>query len=934
MATLKTQQKLGYSVLLFIGAFLGAMHSIGNIDFDVLLSNDKNTVQPETELMSIPPSHKATADRQYVKKIVLDNGLTILIRESHEIPKVAFEIWYNVGSKDELLGEKGIAHLIEHMIFKGTDTLSESDIKAVVHKLSGHCNAYTSYDWTRYVFEFPTQHWREAFPIVADCMTNCSFKDDMLNSEMKVVIQELKMNRDNYERSLREEMMGALFADHPYHYPIIGYKHDLWTVSGKDLLAFYKKHYTPNNATLVVVGDVNTTEVVELAQKYFGNIPNDSEYVKKTHFCRQDIVSKSVTLYRDIAHPIITYAFIIPGASAKIETALDIFNMIFSKGKSSRLYKKLVNQLQLATDVDISVRGLFDQGILFIDVEPKKIQNAAEIERVIAEELEDIAHNGFTDQEFERGLKKMQMGYYTLLESIKNQAYLIGNFYLANGDENYVFTALEQSADTFKQQIQHIVVNYLRPTVMHKGFVLPLPEKEKGHWLQLQEESDVEDQEILAVRKRLTPVEPPSYATTIEVQKPTPFDFPKPQICMLSNGLKVFYHNNDSAPIITIDLELKANQYYDPEDHQGLCTFMTKMMTEGTENYTSEELADATESRGMSIDVYPNGIIMKMLSADFEFGLGILKEILTHATFPEDEIEKIRQQLLTNIKQYWDEPQSFIGQLVREEIYHGHPYHKRAIGTAESIATTSRNDLISFYEKYISPSGARLAIVGDLQGYDVPAIVEKMLGDWPAREVKSLEYPLLAPVEAQEINYPINRDQAVLCLAQLSIARKDPKFDAYLLFDQIFSGGALDPMSSRLFKLREHTGLFYAVWGSLLVGIDEQPRTFQVRTIVSLDKLAEAEKAIKETIDTVIDTLTQEELEEAKRAVINTLVDNFASNGDIAATFLFLDRFNLPADYFDNRAAVLEKITLEDMKNAVRDILNSKNMITLRVGRV
>ncbi len=388
------------------------------------------------------------------------------------------------------------------------------------------------------------------------------------------------------------------------------------------------------------------------------------------------------------------------------------------------------------------------------------------------------------------------------------------------------------------------------------------------------------------------------------------------------------------TPKININVELKARPDYDPEDQQGLYTFVNAMMTEGTENYSSEELADLIESRGMSVNTYPGGISLKMLSADFELGLAILKEILTKATFPEDELEKVRHQLLTNIKQYWDEPRSFVGQLVREEIYRGHPYHKQAMGTAESIAAISRDDLVNFYEQYISPFAAHMAIVGDLEDYDVVAVVEKILGDWTGQEVKKITYPSLVPAATKEINYPINRDQVVLCLAQLSIARKDPKFDAYLLFDQIFGSGALNSMNSRLFELREHTGLFYTISGSLLAGVQEEPGMFQVRTIVSLDRLAEAEKAIKNTIDTVTDTLTQEELEEAKRAVINTLVDHFASNGDIAGSFLYLDRFNLPADYFDNRAAKLEKITLDDVKNAVRDILNSKNMITVRAGRV
>lgn len=874
------------------------------------------------------------SDHQHVIKRVLDNGLTILIRESHEIPKVSFQIWYNVGSKDELTGEKGIAHLIEHMIFKGTDTLSESDINVLVHKLSGSCNAFTSYDFTGYLFNFPTHHWREAFPVVADCMTNCLFDDDMLNSEMKAVIQELKLYKDQYERSLMEDMISMIFSDHPYHFPIIGYKQDLWSVAGKDLLSFYKKHYKPNNATLVIVGDVDPDEVVGLANKHFGSIPKDPEYVKKANFFHRDIASKSLTLYRDVAQPTLAYAFLVPGAVDKKDTALDIFEWVLGKGKSSRLYKRLVNDTQLVTSVSTGFWSLFDHGLFFIMAEPKDIEDAPEIERIILAELEDLAKNGINDDEFERGFKKTQMSFYSLLEDIEDQAYAIGHTYLATGDENHVFTALEQSEDILKKQIQDIVISYFRPAVMHKGFVLPLPESEKNEWAVLQEESDKEDEEILSRRQRSTTVEPAVYAKTIEVQKPTEFHFPQSEKMMLSNGLKVLFHNNDMTPKINIVLDFKARSHYDPQDQQGLYTFVADMMTEGTKNYTSEELADAIESRGMSLNVYPGGISMKMLTRDFSFGLELLKEVLTNATFPEDEIEKVRDQLLTDIRQYWDEPRSFVSDLVRKAIYKNHPYSKQSIGTEESINSLTRDDLISFYKKYISPSGARIAIVGDLQGYDLHNTLEKALASWQGPEVVALDYPQLSPVAQQEINYPINRDQVVLCLAQLSIDRKNPDYDKYLLFDQIFGGGALGSMSSRLFDLREQTGLFYTIRGSLVAGADEQPGMLQVRTIVSLDRLAEAEKVIKETIDNVIDTLTEEELEEAKRAVINTLVDSFASNSDIAGTFLYLDKFNFPADYFDKRAAQLEKVTLDDMKKAVNNILASDKIITVRAGRV
>ncbi len=279
-----------------------------------------------------------------VVKKVLKNGMTVLVRPVRTVPKVSAQLWYGVGSKDEKDKERGLAHLLEHMIFKGTDTKSESDINTVTHMLSGSCNAFTSYDYTGYLFNFPTQHWQESLSLFADCMRNCTFKEYMLSSEMKAVIQELKMYRDHYVRSLVDEMISLIFQDHPYHHPIIGYKQDLWSVHSEDLKAFYKKHYVPNNATLVIVGDVDPDEALKAAEEKFGKIPADPNYKKEEFYFNRDLVSKSVTLYRDVKQPTLILCFVTPGMRAKKDNALRLLAEILGDGKSSRLYKKLVNR--------------------------------------------------------------------------------------------------------------------------------------------------------------------------------------------------------------------------------------------------------------------------------------------------------------------------------------------------------------------------------------------------------------------------------------------------------------------------------------------------------------------------------------------------------------------------------------------------------------
>lgn len=904
--------------------------SIKTDTHDSNMHTNENITDKGAELLK----NSITEPQKHVYIYTLDNGLTILVRPLHAVPKVSIQIWYKVGSKDEHDGERGIAHLIEHMIFKGTAKLSESDINIIAHMLSGNLNAFTSYDYTGYLFNMPSQNWKQIFPIMADCMSNCAFKEDMLSSEMKAVIQELKMYRDKYMRSLIDEQVGIIFPDHPYHHPIIGYKQDLWNVKTPDLLAFYKKHYKPNNATLVVVGDVNPDEVYQEAAKCFGDIEPDLTYKKEEFFYNQDITSKSIEMYRDVQQPQQVFTFVVPGSREKKDHIVSLIELVLGHGNSSRLYKKIVDELQLATSLSCMSEELFDHGLFFILVEPKDVNSLDAIQAAIKQELLILAAEGITDEELMRAIKQTKMDLYSLLEENESQAYEIGRYFLATGDPDYVFNYLNYPYEQLKKEANELIAQYLRPTVMHRGTILPLPESEKAEWSRLQKISDEGDQRILSGRTRLTEVEPPVYATSVKVGDRKIFDFPKAHSATLLNGMKVLYYNSNNTPKIDIVMSCAARSYCDSEELPGLYNFVTSMMTEGTKKYTAQEFAHIIESRGMSISVSPGKISMSLLSEDLPFGLEILNEILTNASFDEKEIEKVRSQIKSQIKRLWDEPNSFSGQLVRQEMYKGHPYGKNLLGTEKSIDAITKKDLEDFYRKYVTPQGARIAVVGDLQGYDLIKILNEKLDGFQGGPVAPTAFPVLACKESSEVNYPINRDQVVLFFAGLSVDRKHPDYDKLMLFDQIFGGGVLGSMSSRLFDLREQSGLFYNINGSFVAGADEQPGMVMVKTIVSLDRMAEAEKAIRNVIKIAVDTVTEQELEEAKAAVINTLVNNFSSTDRMAEAFLFVDRYHFPTSFFDARAEQLEKISLEEIKEAVRKIVENQKLFLLRVGRV
>jgi zinc protease len=871
---------------------------------------------------------------QRVARHLLFNGMNILVYQDHRIPKVSLQLWYEVGARDEKLGERGLAHLIEHMIFKGTQHLSESDINLIVHKLSGYCNAFTSHDYTGYLFDFPTQHWQEALPIMADCMRNCTFKEEFLQSELKAVIQELKMYNDDYHSTLLERMLEAIFPDHPYHYPVIGYKQDLWSLTRDALVAFYKQHYVPNIATLVVVGDVAVEDVVQQAELFFGGIEPHFSSHKNEDYHLADMSGVTIKLYRDVQQPIVMLAWVVPGARDKKDFNLDVLSWILGGGKGSRWYRSIVEEHQLATDVESFVYDLFDYGLFVVQLQPREIRDLEKIIALIEKEIQDVTTHGPREEEVIRAVKKTKMDHVSLFENNQKLAYLIGKYFLATGDENYILDYNTDDLTLLSKEIRALTASYLRPTVLHQGIVLPLPAAETREWVRLQERSDEEDQRILSRKERLAEVEDGSLVHTIEPRPVPQFHYPHAVSYTLDNGLKVFSHHQENIPKVDLVLDLKTKYIYDPDDKQGLSLFLADMLLEGTDRYTGQELMKEFDRLGMTIHSVPGQLSLSMLSGDIERGVELFTEVVTKATLPESSVEKIRSRLLMEYDLFCDDASRCALQIAREMLYKHHPYHKSMLGNRATLQAITHQDIINAYKKWITPRGARLVLVGDSGTYNIENLVKKYLGAWQGAVLDDLVYPNLEQVIRKERDKKMNRDQTVLCYAGLSVSRFDKNFDALLLFDQIFTGGILGSMSSRLFDLRERSGLFYTISGSLLAGVDKQPGMIFVKTIVSNDRLAEAERSIENLIDHAIDSVTEEELEEAKNAVINSLVDNFASNRQIAASFLFLDYFGFDKDYFDHRPAQLLAVTLDQVRASVRKFLHTDALVKVRVGRL
>ncbi len=867
----------------------------------------------------------------------LSNGLNVIINPDKTVPKVSVQLWYNVGSKDERDGQKGLAHLLEHMIFKGTKKLSESDINMITQKLSGYTNAFTSYDYTGYLFDFPANHWDAALLMLSDCMSNCTFPEDMLQSELKAVIQELKMYKDNYVSSLIETMTSNVFPDHPYHHPIIGYKQDLWNITREGLVNFYNTYYKPNNATLVVVGDVDPEKAFEDINAYFGAIPAGKSTEKIKHYAQQDIGRTSTTLYRDIQRPLLMYAWRVPGISKNNEFALNVLAHIVGQSANARLYRLLVDELQLATDVSMFLDDLFEHGLLFLHVDPVDEDSIAETEKHVCNVIEQLCSE-ISDDEISRAIKQVHMGHLVQGETLQERAYMIGKGFLATGNPNYINDFVQTDERLVLQQIKELITDCLRATTMHKGLIAPLPESEKKHWLAVQEESDKTDAVILLRKVRETEIEPGRLVHQVDTKKMGQFVVPQHETAVLDNGLTVLFSPAGDQQVngqkIELIIEFETQFQHDPEHLQGLCNFTFALLEEGTKTFDKSTLMRELANRGMHLNIGAGSIALTLLKEDLDFALTVVNELVQHALFDIDTIEKVRAQILSDIDDFWDEPNQFVRQLACEHVYANHPYSKKFMGTKESINAITRDDLINHYRQYVTPNNACMAVVGASNQVHLISELQKTFDQWLPQESCQIDYPHLVMPKQKEIIHPIARDQVVLAFAGLSVDRSDPMYDKLLVFDQIFAGGVTGSMSSHLFQLREQTGLFYTIGGSLVFGAGRQPGMFFVKTIVSQDRLAEAEKIIKQTMQSSAQHVDQEEFRAAKDALSHALVDQFATQNGIAQSFLHIERHGLPKDFYAQRVAMIEAVEHEEMMQAVQTVMNIDNISTIKVGRL
>jgi zinc protease len=395
-----------------------------------------------------------------IKEFRLANGLEVLILEDHAVPLVTVQVWYRVGSRNERPGITGVSHFLEHMMFKGTPKYGPGMYSQLIQRYGGTQNAFTSYDMTAYYAVLPAARLELALELEADRMSNLLFQAEEINAEREVVKEERRLRENAPTGPMYEELGALAFKAHPYHWPIIGWMSDIEGITRDDLVAHYKTYYLPNNATLIIVGDVQATPTMEVVRRHFEPIPQGPTPPTIKPPEPPQLGEHRAEIPRPTALAAVAIAYHIPAFDHADALPLEVLSQILSQGQSSRLYRELVYQRQLATSIDTNADTRVDPGLFTIVSMVPGGKTATELEDAIYEQLTHITEESIADRELQKAINQALSGFVFRQDSIQQQGFTIGSFHMLQSYK-VINEYIERLRRVTKQDVSRVARTYL-----------------------------------------------------------------------------------------------------------------------------------------------------------------------------------------------------------------------------------------------------------------------------------------------------------------------------------------------------------------------------------------------------------------------------------------------------------------------------------------
>ena len=662
------------------------------------------------------------------EKYKLKNGLEIILHENNNLPITAVNIWYKVGSANEHKGKTGIAHLFEHMMFQGSQNVPKEAHFRFIQEAGGSLNGSTSFDRTNYYEKIPANFLELIFWLESDRMGYLlpALTPEKLKNQKEVVSNERLERYDNQPYGLAWEILiSNLYPDnHPYSWSTIGSLEDISSFNLDDVSSFFKKYYSPSNATLVVAGSFDKNNVKDLISKYFEVIPSTNGFEKLNAILTNLSENKFITHQDNVQLERLYLAWHSEKAYEKDDAALDILSDILTGSKNSRLYKTLVFEKELAQDITAyQYSGKYAGHFMFIATAKPGVSLSA-IKNEIFNEIDKIRLNSISTKELIKSKNGIKSGFIYSLQNIDSLADQLNSYNYYLNEPNSFNKDLKRYESISDEEIK---------TVIEKYFYKP--------YVELQIIPKSKDIPNIRERKYLMPID--------RAVKPNPTDeilFSLPEIneFELENGLKVLFVKKDNLPIIQANLISDCGSKYDSKDKKGLANLFSMVLDEGAGDLTALELSDEFDLLGTSFNISCSrdtiNFTLQTLTEHFEKALQLFSTVILTPHLNKKDFEREKRKVETKILQIQDEPDE-IASSIFDMLVLGkdNPYAYQSLGYDKTISNISIEDLKTFYSNYFIPNNSALIVVGNISLTELKNKLNKNLSSWKKKNLLPLK---------------------------------------------------------------------------------------------------------------------------------------------------------------------------------------------------
>lgn len=876
-------------------------------------------------------------------QFTLANGLRVIVHTDRKAPVVAVSVWYHIGSKHEPVGKTGFAHLFEHLMFNGSENAPGDFFEPLQQVGATDFNGTTFFDRTNYFETVPTGALDRALFLESDRMGHLlgAITQKTLDNQ-RGVVQNEKRQGDNqpYGLSFYEILKGLFPQGHPYRHSTIGSMADLDSASLDDVKNWFRQNYGPNNAVLVLAGDVDAATARAKVEHWFGDIPA-GPVVTSPAAPVPTLAAPVTTLLKDrVATTRIMRLWTIPGINDREGVALEAGATVLGGLSSSRLDNALVRDQKIAIGVSASAERFEDIGIFFVSMDVKPGISTAEAGAKLDAVIADYLKTGPSEDELNRVTTRELSATIGGLESVGGfggKAVALAEGALYSGDPATYRTRLETLAALTPDQVTTSSRKWLSRPV----FSLITEPGERAAY----DEAARAPKVAAAAPVSATPAEPPKAVAADRAQLPAveglkSLDFPAIERARLGNGIEVYFARRNAVPKLQLSISFDAGFAADPHDALGTQSLMLNVMPEGTTTRSSVQIAEASERLGANIatgaGLDRTSFSLSALTANLAPSLDLLADIVRNPAFAPAEVDRVRTQQLARISAELTQPQGIAGRIMPALIWgKDHPYAIPASGTGDPriVKALTPTQLAAFHRRWLRPDTARIFAVGDTSLAALLPMLEKSFGSWAsdrsARPVKDFSAPIPAPApKIYLINRPASPQSVIVAAQVLGVSGRDDLV-ALRAANEIVGGSFLSRINM---DLRETKGWSYGVRSS--IGSAENRVALTLSAPVQADRTGDSIAALRSQLGDFFSTrgVTPAELERTINSNVRELPGSFETASDVLGGITSIINLGRSDDYFEALAAKYGTLTTTSLDATARAQIDPAKLIYVVVG--